>query len=438
MKKIWEFYENMREIVYVSDLDTDEVIYLNRWGRDLLGYPTQESLAGVHCYELFHENSKPCAFCPNRTLKPGEFYEWKHYSQLLGKTLAIKDTVVEEDGHRYRMQISIDLGTQDQQQKTITDFATNEALVNEGLRLALSAPTPNDSMEVLIRYIGESLACDRIYIFEETPDHTYSNTYEWCRDGVVPQKDNLQDVPYETVKGWYQLFFKNQQVIIKDVEDIREIDPEAYSCLLPQKIHSLIASPLISNNQIIGFYGVDNPPGEFLNHISVMFQVLGHFIVSILRRRDLVSRLTTLSFCDQLTCAKNRHAMNAFISSVNPQDSIGILYCDVMGLKKVNDTEGHTAGDQLLIRAFQCLSSCFSKNSIFRIGGDEFLVLCVNMSEEEMEQRILALRKSMADYQLTMALGSIWQAHSNGQIMELMKEADQRMYIDKRNYYKQV
>ena len=42
------------------------------------------------------------------------------------------------------------------------------------------------------------------------------------------------------------------------------------------------------------------------------------------------------------------------------------------------------------------------------------------------------------EHNRVLALGSIWQAHSNGQIMELMKEADQRMYIDKRNYYKQV
>ena len=109
-----------------------------------------------------------------------------------------------------------------------------------------------------------------------------------------------------------------------------------------------------------------------------------------------------------------------------------------MGLKKVNDTEGHTAGDQLLIRAFQCLSNHFPGNSIFRIGGDEFLVLCVNIPKEEMEQHIQALRESMPKYHLAMALGFVWQPHSNGQIMELMKEADQRMYIDKRNYYQQI
>ena len=435
MKELWEFYENLNEIVYVADIDTYEMVYLNRWGREQLGISSLESIVGKPCYEVLQNCSFPCSVCTNHLLKPGKFHEWKNYNSLLGKTFALKDIMIEKDGRRYRMELSIDINVQEQQQRTIKDFTTNEALLNEALRLALSAPTPDKSMKILLQYIGESLNSDRIYIFEETSDGSFKNTYEWCADGVSPQKDNLQNVPYEAVALWYQAFEKNQNVLIKDLNHTKETDPMAYKYLHPQNILSLVVSPLVSNDKIIGFYGVDNPPQEFLNHISIMFEVLGHFIVSIMRRRDLVKRLEALSYYDQLTGAKNRHGMNAFIDSVDHQASIGLLYCDVMGLKKVNDTKGHLEGDALLIRAYECLKSQFAEESIFRIGGDEFLVMISGITEEELKCQTEALRKAMADYHLLLALGAVWRPHCAGQILNLLKEADQQMYADKRKYY---
>ena len=54
-----------------------------------------------------------------------------------------------------------------------------------------------------------------------------------------------------------------------------------------------------------------------------------------------MERLENLSFYDQLTGAKNRHAMNEFLSVLPIKTSLGILYADVMGLKQINDTQGH-------------------------------------------------------------------------------------------------
>lgn len=118
-------------------------------------------------------------------------------------------------------------------QKTIQDYANNEKLVNEALRLALAEPTPDQSMEVLLEYLGNALHSERIFIFEEQPDHTFRNTYEWCRVGVTPQKGNLQDVEEEALEIWYVSFNKGENVIIKDLESTRETNPKAYKYLKP-------------------------------------------------------------------------------------------------------------------------------------------------------------------------------------------------------------
>lgn len=435
MKNLWDFYENMDEVVYVSDMDTYEMIYMNRYGREKLGISSMEDLKGKPCYKILQNGSSPCTMCTNDRLKQGEFYEWTYSNHLLGRTYTLKDTMLEQGEKRYRFEMAIDTGIQEQRELAVREYTTNEALVNEALRLALSEPTPEKSIEVLLRYVGSSLKSERIYIFEETPEHTFCNTYEWCAEGIIPQKENLQNVPAEVVELWFESFRKNENIVIKNLQHIRESDPKVYDYLEPQNIDSLVVSPLVFNDQIIGFYGVDNPPREFLDHISVMFMVLGHFIVSILRRRDLVRRLETLSYYDQLTGALNRHGMNEFVANVDEQASIGIVYCDVMGLKNINDTEGHLEGDALLVRAYECLSRNFPKNSVFRIGGDEFLVMSSKVNREDMEMQIRRLQEDMPNYHVDMALGWVWEPHCNNRITELLKEADRRMYEKKAKYY---
>lgn len=435
MKELWDFYENMNELVYVADMDTYELVYMNRKAREAHDIPSIETLSGQLCYKVLQGCSSPCAMCTNNKLTPGEFYEWKYYNPRLGKTYALKDTMLLKDGKRYRMELTIDISTQEQQKQAIKDFTTNEALVNEGLRQALSADTPEMSLEVLMQYLGQALECDRVYIFEERPGQVFDNTYEWCKEGVIPQKENLQAVPFEAVEIWYRSFNENQSVIIKDLEQVKETDPLQYEYLAPQDIHTLVVSPLFFHKEIIGFYGVDNPPPEHLNHISVMFQVLGHFFSSILKRRDLVKRLENLSYYDQLTGAKNRHGMDEFIANVQADQSLAVIYCDVLGLKKINDSKGHQAGDTLLIHAYECLLKHFPSDSIFRVGGDEFIVLYSGISEEDMLNRIQDLRDDMPLFNVAMSLGYIWQEKCNGHINDWIRVADNLMYEEKRKYY---
>ena len=72
-----------------------------------------------------------------------------------------------------------------------------EAVINEGLRAALMEETPDDSLEMLLKHLGNALNGERTYIFEQNESGCDDNTYEWVADGVEPEKENLQNVPPE-------------------------------------------------------------------------------------------------------------------------------------------------------------------------------------------------------------------------------------------------
>lgn len=432
MSKIWEFFDTLNELVYISDPDSFELIYMNQKALQTYGFHSQAELAGKKCYEVLQHCSAPCSMCNNHQLKQGVFREWSYYNPILDRQIIVKDTIVEENGRKYRMELAFDAGRQEQRDKIMN----LESKINEGLRVALQQKTPSQTLEVLLEYLGKALGGERTYIFERNENGCDDNTYEWVASGVTSEKDNLQNLPADICAKWYQNFRVNRLIVIRQLEDIRESDPLQYENLKRQNIRSLIVVPLYDEGEMIGFYGIDNPPEKSLDHASDMLQIMAHFIISSLKRRNLIRKLEEMSYRDQLTQIGNRHAMNEYLYNLQEEQSVGIVYCDVTGLKQVNDKSGHASGDKLLTDACECLKNSFGDYGLFRIGGDELLAICTQIDESALWQGIEHLKKNLRSKSVHMAVGGLWERNCFGGVERLIAEAEKRMYSDKAAYYK--
>lgn len=434
MAKVWEFFENMDEIVYVVNMDTSEMIYMNRKAMEAYGYQSMDEIIGRKCYQVQGEKTS-CSRCITSELKEGYFKEVKYYNPVVNKTLRMKSTMVMDEGRRCRIDITIDESQQEHQQGILHRFQNMEALANESIRVALGASTPNQAIDILLAHLGRALRGERTYVFERNKRGNDDNTYEWTAKNITPEKDNLQDLPAEVCAKWYQSLRKDKNIVIKDLEEIREDDPLQYENLKRQGIQTLVVVPLYDDGTIIGFYGIDNPPVDFLDYASNILQIVGHFLVSTLRRRNLIKELVQMSYHDQLTKLGNRYGMNVYVENLSQEKSIGVVYCDITGLKRENDTNGHEAGDRLILRACDALKSVFSDYGLFRIGGDELLALCGGIKEEELQERLADLRTKLSEYTVNMAIGAVWQREGVIDIDKLLKESEQLMYEDKALFY---
>jgi diguanylate cyclase (GGDEF)-like protein len=435
MKNLWEFYENLNEIVYVSDIETYELIYMNRKAREIHGLSDNDEYKGLKCYEILQMNDKPCSICNNQSLKPNVFQEWKRFNPNIQRTYILKDTLIEYEGRKCRLELAIDITVQEEQQKTIENYMNNEAIINEGLNLAMAESHPIDSLTALIKYFGKALESDRFFIFEKDADENYNNTYEWCKDGIKSKKDSFQNIPSDDIKGWLDKFYQVENVVIDTNESNEEYSHIVIKYLIPNGISSIVITPLIYKGELIGFCGADNPPKELMDNISTLFKIMGKFVVSLIRKRNYYSSLTKMSYLDQLTGLGNRYSLTNCVTSIHKSHSIGIVYCDITGLKLVNDTDGHEAGDKLIIRNVICLQNVFNGYNIFRIGGDEFLVLCDNISEDELKTKIELLKIEINTHSIALAIGYAWEKEYNEDINRLISEAEALMYDDKRRYY---
>lgn len=100
--------DELDEIVYVSSLDTYELLYLNRKGREITGIEAGE-YNHIKCYEALQGRTSPCPFCTNAKLNLNEFYIWEFSNQHLNKDYIVKDKLVLWEGTPVRMEIAVDV-----------------------------------------------------------------------------------------------------------------------------------------------------------------------------------------------------------------------------------------------------------------------------------------------------------------------------------------
>ncbi len=442
LKNVWSFLQNLDEFVYVSDIETNELIYLNRKAMDVLGLKSADELKNRKCYEVLQDSNIPCGMCTNDQLSVGNFVEWRYYNHVIDRHLMIKDTMVEDadTGKKYRIEIAIDVTSdirkEKEQDEVVRIYREMEMMANKGMKEAISEEMPDESINIVLEHMGKALCGERTYIFERNENGGDDNTYEWCAPGIHSEKENLQNLPPEVCANWYRCFEDGKDIMIRDLEETKESDPLQYENLKRQGIHSLVVVPLYDNGNVIAFYGVDNPPPIFLDYAHDILQITAAFLISCLKRRKLMAKLIEISYMDALTKLGNRFALTEYVRQMDKTQSVAVVYCDITGLKHVNDTQGHEAGDALILNSCECLRQVFDGCGLFRIGGDELLVICPDVTNAAVEDWVVRLRETTKDYSVNLAVGMVFMEELGDDLERSVIEAEKRMYEDKAEYYK--
>lgn len=311
--------------------------------------------------------------------------------------------------------------------------AIDEASINECLHRVISVHHPNEAIHQLLEYVGRKFDCDRAYIFERSEDDTVSNTYEWCKEGIAPQIDLLQKEPLQSIDWWWKAFEGDHPVMIKNLEDIKHSSPKVYATLKPQDIHSLVSTPIRLKNVLYAFIGVDNPDMEMIEEVTSFLYVIGRFISFLIERRNMMTEFEYLSYHDSLTGALNWRAYSEFRGQWEAPHSVGAVYCELSGLTSANQSFGYAEGDKQIIKWAANLSQIFSGDSIFRIGGDEFVVISKDKSEMLFNSSVRFLEKIVSESNFQVSFGAVW-SQTEKKLEPVIFEAEIQMHAKKRMF----
>ncbi len=239
-----------------------------------------------------------------------------------------------------------------------------------------------------------------------------------------------------TIAGSNCLMVKNEQ----DMEVVKERNPVWHSSLTGAGANTIVLFPLKSRNQLLGYMWAINFDAENAVKIKETLELTTFILGSELGNYLLLDRLRILSSRDMLTGVKNRNEMNNYVDGLSEgkeySGSVGVIFADLNGLKKINDEDGHAAGDILLKDAAKALCEVFNESEIFRAGGDEFSIIVQDgITEELLNEKIDQIRTAVTHYdRVSFALGGSVEDDCVN-VRRALRHADENMYADKQKYY---
>lgn len=423
------------ELVYVSDPETYELLFVNQTGCQTLHL---ENYKHKKCYEVLQGKTSPCEFCTNDRLCDDNFYTWEFTNPSIGRHFLLKDKIIQWHGKTARMEIAFDITELELQKQELKNMLDVQTLITNCVRMLYAVDNLDQTINAVLTQIGEFLVSDRAYVFE-IKDELMNNTHEWTAPGISPQLEKLQQLDLSLISDWLPFFEKNDCIIIDDVEQLQKTNPAAYATLHAQEITSLIAAPIFLDNKLAGYIGIDNYDSEKIKNSSYLLLSMSIFLSYAIRHRNHVDMLHRLSYHDLLTNALNRNAFMDVLSQFRPGQyaSAGIIYIDINGMKEINDFYGHHQGDKILITTVAKVFNLFKPDELFRIGGDEFVIITYDLTETDFYEKFNLLRNIFCEktnLPFSIATGSCW-VKSPSDLNSLLQQADSAMYTDKKKFY---
>lgn len=407
MNCILDFFENFDMPCAAFELIGGKVVYLNKKARRNAANYTL----------LLTEDELPL-------LRHGEFLRRTVRSKVSDAAAEVWTTLIESDGKTLVFEIQTALTKP-------ADGGTNWASC--AFCCAMQAENPDDSPRIMLERACEALNAERIFIYEDDGKNGYVLSCKYAADGDIPE------LSQELCAQIAAILSAEKRLVIVNGGFAERYGQPLSVILTERNIHSFAAVPVYDGKDICGFCCAENFPVCVCGKTSEALEAFcsaGVFIGSCIKWGKLFDGLKKMGLTDNLTGIGNRHAMNILEEKLKVPVPLGLIFCDISGLKHINDTLGHCAGDEYIRRACEIMKRIFPSEQLFRIGGDELLAILTETSEGEVAEKTSALKSELELSSVAMAVGSAFGVTDSGGMGKLLLEAETKMYSDKTDYYR--
>ena len=277
--------ENVKEIIFQTDAD-GLWLFLNKSWNELTGFSVEESL-GKLFLNYVHPDDRQRNFELFEPLIKREKDYCRHEIRYLTKNGGFRWVeVFARLGLDENNEITGTYGTL----RDITERKRAQDFENELLQLSIQltgipVAELNSALAMALSKIGRFLEADRAFIFEFDQDNnTISKTYEWYNEGITHSSLDLQKIPSNAFPMWLVTLQRHENIIIPFVSELPDSWHIERDTMIPQGVQSLLAIPIINENNLIGFVELDTvlKKKEFdtseINYLKVWANMLASLI----------------------------------------------------------------------------------------------------------------------------------------------------------------
>lgn len=248
------------------------------------------------------------------------------------------------------------------------------------------------AIEKALAALGEATNVERVYLFQTHPhpvsgEMSISMQCEWIKSGAETSHSHWQNQSYQTpgLERWYSKLFQGETI-----SDFTQIfSPEEQKLLMGDHIKSLLFVPLRLETQFWGCLGLVECKSEryWSKHEESSLITMAASISGARQRQQIEEKIRYQAMHDLLTGLPNRLRFNDILNQglqkiIQPEESIAVMFLDLDRFKMINDTLGHTVGDDLLkIVAQRIRDTIRIEDVVARWGGDEFTIFLPRVTE---------------------------------------------------------
>ncbi len=257
--------QSTNDVFYEWNVQTDSL----QWFSDIsaeLGYAPGEVSPTINGWiELIHPDDRPQledAVMKHRTETQDidYLYRVKHKNGTWRYWHDHARPILDRDNLPVRWVGGIsDITERKMAEETLATKASLEKIISQASRRFLTLTELDKSINACLADIGRFCAAGRAYLFQFTSDGaTMNNTHEWCAPGVKPEIDNLKGLPLEMFPWWMKLLEAGKNIHVKSVAEMPTEARAEREILEAQNIKSVLVVPLLVENKLSGFMGLDN------------------------------------------------------------------------------------------------------------------------------------------------------------------------------------
>lgn len=274
----------------------------------------------------------------------------------------------------------------------------NERLIDDALACVTSTANPNESVARLLECLGSACCCTRVGLFEESPNGDFDNTHEWCAAGAHSKMLHLQHVPEEALNAQVS---RGVTLVALEWEGTQEDEPA----------HGML-------------YLDGTREGDAAERKNeVLANIIVKLLAATLAHRDELNLREENDAEDPLTGVSNRHGFYRFALQADPSECVGVICCELSGVREANRRAGHSAGDAALKELAHTLLENFRRPWVFRMGSSEFLVCCPGVQEDLFNRRVSVLLGILQAHKTPATVRTTWAADTQTGLEQLVLQA---------------
>lgn len=424
LEQVQQFLQKYSEPCFVADFYSHEVIFQNIKMEALL--KNKQDVVGRVFYDVIRDDSQEADYTP---VFDWDAYDEVHstmYSAMLVATFEVLVSHITCKGKEYLLCIYTKY-----QQKNLNEFDFESAMSQSVMALG-----SEDNVQSLLSIIGEFYQSDSVYLCKIDKLHKTVELQEsWSTMGArVLAGDLTQFASFDTLWEWFGS--RTEFGILENTRTLSyDKDSLSYQILHNTGLKRLVLYVITDRHGEPSGLLVSENAQRYLSDYR-LFLSLERFLEIEFSKSGQTLDLAELTKTDMLTGFYSRSCYSADVDAlqVAAPKKLGVVFANVNGLKIINTEYGFSNGDSIIKKSSEVIKEYFSEN-FYRISGDEFVGFFPEIEKEALEEKVARLQSFIKENDEYMfAVGLAW-AEGSYDVVQLIKEADTVMYINKQEHY---